>query len=387
MKTISLKKGKEIPVKKKHHWIFSGAVQGHDRIQSGSIVAVKDFEGKFLGHAFYNHTSQIMLRMINFSKKDPIESIKNCIASAVKFRKEIISSDTNAYRLINSEGDGISGLTVDVYDDVVVLQISSLGIDKIKDTIVDMLVSALNPGVVYEKSAIPSRSVEGLEQFEGILYGDSLSDIEIKEQGVKFYVNVAEGHKTGFYLDQREMRKFIGELSQGKSLLNCFSYTGGFSVYAALNGASKVTSVDISNPAIEATKRNFELNELNTNEHDFIAADVFEFLKEDTLDYDIVILDPPAFAKKKKDVQSACNGYGQINRLAFQKMKPGSLLLTCSCSYHVGEDLFFKVIQKAARDAGRNVRVIGKHIHAADHCINIHHPELGYLKSLLLFVE
>jgi 23S rRNA (cytosine1962-C5)-methyltransferase len=235
---------------------------------------------------------------------------------------------------------------------------------------------------------IPSRREEGLLDEEGVLYGTLPTDeLVVRENGLLFAVSVVEGQKTGFFLDHREMRHGIRLISSGKRVLNCFGYTGGFSVYAAAGGAKQVDTVDISGGAIAGARRNMELNGFSSAAHQFVEGDVFAFLRESPLDYDIVILDPPAFAKKKKDIVQACRGYKDINRIALQKMPKGSILLTSSCSYYVDPVLFQTVVFQAAVEAGRQVKIIGRHQLAFDHPINLCHPEGEYLKSLLLYVE
>jgi len=221
---------------------------------------------------------------------------------------------------------------------------------------------------------------------EGVVYGENAKEVEILENGLKFIVSPKKGQKTGFFLDQRAMRSRIRGLSKGKRVLNCFSYTGGFSVYALDGGAVRVDAVESSQPAQELANRNVQINDQQSDRHHTIRNDVFDFLKKNRLDYDIIILDPPAYAKKRGDLKSACNGYRDLNRLALQTMPSGSILLTCSCSGHISSDLFQKVIFQAAAGSGRKVQIIGRHQLAVDHPINIYHPETDYLKSLLLRV-
>lgn len=394
MQKVILKKGKEFPILQKHHWIFSGAVERLPQFEDGDILEVYSSSNRFLGLGYFNKKSQIVGRMLTFNKTNPVTAIRSNIVSAIKLREKLFNSnsqkkETNCFRLINSEGDSIPGLTIDNYNGILVMQISTLGIELLKEEIVHILAEEFNPKGIYEKSSMPSRKQEGLDNFEGILYNHDAdyTNVEVLENGVKFRVNIEKGHKTGFYLDQREMRNLIGSMAKDRKVLNCFSYTGGFSIYAALNGATEVTSVDLSSEVIKEAEVNFKLNTIDPKKHRFVAQDVFEFLKNETINYDIVILDPPAFAKKKDDYARACNAYGQINRLAFKKMPKGSFLLTCSCSYHVDEESFRKVIFRAAHEAERNVRILETHRHAMDHPLNIFNPEANYLKSLLLYVE
>ena len=326
--------------------------------------------------------------MICFDETPPLEAIAKNLHSAIHFRTSLFQdSHTNAYRLVNGEGDGLPGLVVDHYNGIIVVQISTLGMEKLKPFIIDWLQKNLNPKSIYEKSELPSRKEEGLKDFSGLLFGKNFSLIEVEENGLRFIVDIKRGQKTGFFCDTREMRKLIQNISHGKSVLNCFAYSGGFTLYALAGGASRVDSVDISENAISEARHNVALNGFESIPQDFYATDVFDFLRQNPLSYDIVILDPPAFAKKQKDVIAACRGYKDINRIAMQKMPAKSFLLTCSCSYHIDESLFQKVIFQAAVEAGRFVRIIGRHIIAPDHPINICHKESDYLKSLFLYIE
>lgn len=385
---LILKPKKDKAIKNYHHWIFSGAVARTPEAENGSIVAVYNAEKELLGHAYYNNKCSIVARMISFGNQDPFVALRQNIKSAIDFRKNYFEDQkTNAYRLINSEGDSLPGLIVDRYADIVVLQISTLGMEKLKSYIVEMLLKELEPQAIYEKSDLPSRREEGLSPEEKIITGSLPQDLEIEENALRFAIDICEGQKTGFFLDQREMRNLVRDYSKGKKVLNCFSYSGGFSVYAMSGGAVKADSVDISEEAIGLAHKNFELNQFNPNTSSFFAQDVFAFLRENSLEYDFIILDPPAFAKTKNDVVKACRGYKDINRLALQKMPAKSFLLTSSCSYFVDEKLFQTVIFQAAREANRQVRIIQRHLLAADHPLNVYHPEGEYLKSLLLYVE
>jgi len=382
---LILKKGKEKAIKNRHHWIFSGAV-AREPSTVDNFVTVTSEQGEILGTAYYNPQTKIIGRMVSFGAADPYETMRNQIYSACGLRKSLFDhTKTNAYRLINGEGDFLPGLIVDRYRDVLVIQISTLGMEKLRSFIVEALVENMKPKAIYEKSNLPSRKEEGLKDIQGWVFGSGDSQLEILENGHQFLVSFPEGQKTGFFLDHREMRRDIGSRSRGKRILNCFAYSGGFSVYAAACGAAQVDSVDISEKAIELARANMKLNGFDKG--GFYAADVFQFLRENPLNYDVVILDPPAFAKRQKDIIQGCRGYKDINRVALQKMPPRSLLLTCSCSYFVDEPLFQKVVFQASVEANRRVRIIGRHRMGADHPINICHPESDYLKSLLLFVE
>lgn len=388
MKKVVLKPGKEKAIGNRHHWIFSGAILSKPEVLEGDIFPVYSAKGNLLGSAYFNRRCSLMGRMLCFNDKNPKEEIRHQIKEAIELRKRLFNfSMTNAYRLINGEGDCLPGLIVDQYNDILVIQISTLGMEKLKEWIVEFLVELLHPKMIYEKSLMPSRKEEGLKDREGVLYGKQIEAIQIVENGYKFYVDFLASQKTGFFLDHREMRKYIQSFSQNKRVLNCFSYSGGFSVYALAGGAKKVVSIDISPKAIELAKKNVDLNGFNAKLHEGIVEDAFKFLHESDMDYDLVILDPPAFAKKQKDIIQACRGYKEINRTAMAKMPRNSFLLTSSCSYHVDRELFQKVIFQAALEAKREVKVLSQHYMAPDHPINIFHPEGDYLKSLFLYIS
>jgi 23S rRNA (cytosine1962-C5)-methyltransferase len=276
---------------------------------------------------------------------------------------------------------------IDQYDEYLVLQSGSLGIDLLKERIVDYLAAKKRWKGIYEKSSGASRKEEKLQDNIGVLWGQEKEDITILENGFSFKVYWKKGQKTGFFLDQREMRSAIKELSHNKTVLNVFSYTGGFSVYAMAGGAKSVDSLDNSLQATDWAKQNFQLNGFAEGRSRFLAQDAFSFLSKEPLDYDLIILDPPAFAKKKHDITQASKGYREINYQTLSKMPKGSILLTCSCSYYVDEELFQTLIFQAAKMANRSVQIIGKHLLAKDHPINLFHPESHYLKSLLLYVD
>lgn len=388
-RSVTLKPGKEKPVRNRHHWIFSGAIAKLPEFTNGDCLQVCSSTGEKLGWGYFNTKTMISGRMLSFDETLPEDAISRNLEAAVAMRSRLFDhATTNAYRLVNGEGDLLPGLIIDRYNEVLVVQISTLGMQKFRPMIVEWLVKNLTPRSIYEKSLLPSRKEEGLHDEQGALFGEVPSQgVEILENGLRFFVSILHGQKTGFFLDHREMRDQVMTLAHGKKVLNCFAYTGGFSIYAAKGGAAAVDSVDISASAMQLAERNMELNGFASDAHHFYAEDVFDFLREKSLDYDLVILDPPAFAKRQKDVVSACRGYKDINRLAMEKMPAGSVLLTSSCSYHVNEELFQTVVFQAAVEAGRTVRIIGRHRMAADHPVNICHPESDYLKSLLLYIE
>lgn len=383
---VILNPGKEKAILNRHMWIFSGAVAKLPTFTNGDILPVYSAKGQFLAQGYFNRKSSIVGRILSYDEAPVKDVIRTRLQDALSLRQKIFDpTKTNCYRLVNGEGDNLPGLIVDRYRDVLVLQIGTLGMDRLRQQIVDQLVQLCKPSSIYEKSTLPTRKEEGLKDVEQWLYGAEQDEIDVLENGLKFHVALTKGQKTGFFLDHRRMRKAMQCWTKNKKVLNCFSYSGGFSVYAAAGGASEVTSVDISEAAIELAKRNMALNDFNNSK--FYVADVFEFLRQEPWEADFVILDPPAFAKKQKDVIAACRGYKDLNRIVMQKLQPNSFLLTCSCSHHVDSELFQKVVFQASVEAGKNVRIIGRHQLAPDHPINICHPESDYLKSLLLYVQ
>lgn len=384
-----LKPGREKAVRNRHHWIYSGAIQSLPSFEDGEILPVKSAGGDFLGHAYFNHRTSIAGRMVGFGKRPPEECLKESLDLALALRRRLFDpAKTDAMRLVNAEGDALPGLIVDRYGDVLVVQAATAGMEKLKPFFLDLLSAALKPRAILEKSDLPSRREEGLKDFSGLLRGEPVEKIVVSEEGLSFAVDLGHGQKTGFYLDQRENRRLIGRMAAGRTVLNAFSYTGAFSVYALKGGALRADSVDSSEAALDTARENFELNGLPAAAGVFFPADVFEFLR-DMPDggYDLIILDPPAFAKKKGDIIQACRGYKEINRLAMKKIGPDGLILTCSCSHFVGEELFRQVAFEAAVEAGRRVKVLSGHRQAMDHPVNIFHPETAYLKGLLLQIE
>lgn len=386
---IILKKGKQVIFDNKHLWIFSGAIASYPKgFVNGHVYPVYDLLFHKLGSAYFNQKQSLAGRIIAFGNQDPLEALYFHLDQAISLRDLLIdSSRSTGLRLVNGEADFLPGLIIDQYGDSLVLQSGTLGMDLLKPQILSFLISKKRWNKVFEKSSSLSRKEEGLKESVGVLFGPAEKLLEMKEENILFSVDWEKGQKTGFFLDQREMRKLIGELSKNKKVLNCFSYTGGFSLYALKGGAKHVDSVDISLEAISGLQRNLKLNQLEHSSHQEYAQDVFAFLEQKELDYEVVILDPPAFAKKKKDIPKACKGYREINAKTLSKMPARSLLLTCSCSYYMKEELFQMVLFQAAKEAGRSVRIVSKHRYALDHPVNLFHPESEYLKSFLLYVE
>lgn len=385
---VILKPGKEKAIRNQHHWIFSGAIASSPKSMEGELLPVYTHENELLGSGYFNSQSSIIGRMVSFDATPPLEAIRKNMQAALLLRKELfVKEKSDSYRLINGEGDFLPGLIVDQYGKVLVMQIATLGMERIKQELIEGLVNELQPSAIYEKSTAPTRKEEGLPPCERFCFGSSPDQIQIEENGLRFLLSLSEGQKTGFFLDHREMRQWVRQLAGGKRVLNSFCYTGAFSVYALAGGAVHVDSVDVSEKAISLAQQNIALNGFSDDRAGFHVKDVFEYLRSHEMNYNLVILDPPAFAKRQKDLIQACRGYKDINRLAMQKMPKRSLLLTSSCSYYVDEPLFQKVLFQAAREADRKVRILGKHRLAADHPINICHPEGDYLKSFLLYIE
>ena len=388
MESVVLKPGRDKAIRNHHHWIFSGAIQSLPAFENGSILPVQSADGDMLGHAYFNRNSSIVGRMVSFGNTAPEDAIRQNVERAIELRRRFFNpAVTNACRLINAEGDFIPGLVADMYNDVLVLQVATLGMERLKPFFLEFFVKNLKPRCVYEKSDLPSRREERLPDYEATLYGEPVDQVRILEEGLPFLVNITGSQKTGFYLDQREMRKLVREQAAGRRVLNAFAYTGAFSVYASKGGAIRVDSVESSENAISLAQENFELNGIPVDPGSFFTADVFEFLRKPELDYDFIILDPPAFAKKKSDIIQACRGYKDINRLAIQKVKPRGLVLTFSCSRFVDESLFQQVVFQAAQEAGRRARILQRYHQPFDHPINIYHPETEYLKGFLLYVD
>jgi 23S rRNA (cytosine1962-C5)-methyltransferase len=391
MKTVVLKKGKERLIQiNRHPWIFSGAIESFSQdMETGDLAFIRTFEGAFLGQGYFHLENSLSGRVLCFDSRPISEVIREKVRKALLLRTSLLDlSCTNCFRLINAEEDGLPGLIVDCYDKILVLQINTWGMEKLRPLIVESLIQEVAPSSIYEKSTSRARLQEGLFEEEGFLYGEEISECVVKENGISFVVSITGGQKTGFFLDQREMRKKIGELSKGKNLLNCFSYSGGFSLYGLKGGAQHVTSVDVCSKAIGLCRKNHEISGFPSSSHEMITEDVFTFLEEaDLSKYDLIILDPPAFAKKRQEVEQALFGYKKINQLVFERCKPGTLLLTCSCSYFITPDLFQQMLFQAAGIAQKEVKILTRQIQSLDHPISIYHPEGDYLKSLLLWIE
>lgn len=389
MKTIRLilKPGKEKPIQGRHPWIYSGAIDRiDDDFKTGDLVRIYSAADQFLGTGYLNPRSQIAVRMLSF-EEGPIDRdfFARRLDDALALRQRFIPERTNAYRLIHSEGDFLPGLIVDRYGDHYVTQFQTAGMEAWRETILGLLEERVQPKGIYEKDDSEAREWEGLEKRAGLLRGEEPPDyLEIEEYGIPFVVDIHAGQKTGFFLDQRENRKLVSGYAQGKRALNLFAYTGGFSVYAALAGAERVISVETSERALNTCRENFKRNGLVGEQFQFVKEDAFEYLrKEGEGEFDLIIVDPPAFAKSKDHVMQASRAYKDINLWAMKRLAPGGLLYTSSCSSYVSPDLFQKIVFASAKDARRNVQILQKTSHPPDHPINIFHPEGEYLKGFL----
>ena len=390
---ITLKAGREKSLLRRHPWIFSGAVERVDGAPvSGDTLMVRDDAGNFLAWAAYNPNSQITARVWSWREAENIDSefFRGRIANALSARRELKLADkSNGARLIHAESDGLPGLIVDRYGDVLVMQIGSAGVERWRDTCADILQELCKPACIYERSDSDSRKLEGLELRNGVLRGTLPDNVEVIENGLHFKVDVVAGQKTGFYLDQRDNRALTEALAHDKDVLNCFCYTGGFSLYALRGGAKSVLSIDASTDALRIAEENVSRNGLDSARVEWQCADVFvalRTLRDQSRKFDLIILDPPKFAPTAAFAEKAARGYKDINLLAFKLLRPGGLLCTYSCSGGISADLFQKIIAGAALDASVDAQIV-HHLHAsADHPVLLSFPEGAYLKGLVLRV-
>jgi 23S rRNA (cytosine1962-C5)-methyltransferase len=390
--SVTLKRGKEISILRRHPWVFSGAIHARSSsIPDGSLVDVMGFNGNFLGKGFFQKEGSISVRILTFENTLIDQSFWNdVVGKAAAYRNSIglPNENTNTYRLVHGEGDNLPGLIVDIYGCTAVIQCHHAGMYHAAPDIAKALSQTLHGTItdIYLRQSDLQARDAGADIQDHFLLGSNEKTI-VKENGIQFWVNVVTGQKTGFFLDQRENRMLAGQLSTGKNVLNCFSYTGGFSMYALKAGATRVDSVDISEKAVVLMHENTVLNLFESNHHGH-CANVMNFLSECPDDlYDVVIVDPPAFAKSLHKRHNAVQAYKRLNQLALKKVKNGGWMLTFSCSQVVGTQLFYDTIVAAGMESGRKIRVAQHLSQGKDHPVNLFHPEGHYLKGLLLFVE
>lgn len=392
MKQLILKPGREKSLARRHPWIFSGAVA---RVEgdpdTGDTVAVRAASGEFLVWAAYSPASQIRARAWSWDEQERIDGdfLRARLRRALDARERLISAEaSDAMRLVHGESDGLPGVIADRYGEVVVLQLLSAGAERWRTELSDGVRELTGCACVFERSDADVRELEGLPARSGVLYGAlPAAGVQIREHGLRYGVDVAEGHKTGFYLDQRDNRKRIGELSEGREVLNCFCYTGGFTLNALAGCAASVLSVDSSAGALAQARDNLGRNELDAARAEWQEADVFKYLRtlrDQGRSFDLIVLDPPKFAPTAAFAEKAARGYKDINLLALKLLRAGGLLASFSCSGGVSAELFQKILAGAALDAGVEASIVGHFAAAADHPVLLSFPEGDYLKGLLL---
>lgn len=390
--TLFLRRGKSESLKRFHPWVFSGAIAGaNGKLNEGDVVRIVSNENELMGYGHYQIGS-IAVRMLTF-KEEKIDHAfwVTRLSEALRLRNALQltgRADNNIYRLVHGEGDRLPGLVIDVYGKTAVMQAHSVGMHMSREQIADALIEASEGLIenVYYKSETTLPFKADLHQENGFLRGHDEGNVAV-ENGLKFHIDWLRGQKTGFFVDQRENRSLLEHYAKGRNVLNMFCYTGGFSVYAMRGGANLVHSVDSSAKAIDLTRANAEMNFPGDARHEAFAEDAFKFLEQAGSNYDLIVLDPPAFAKHKDALPRALKGYTRLNAIAFRKIKPGGIVFTFSCSQAVNKDQFRLAVFTAAAQSGRHVRILHQLHQPADHPINIYHPEGEYLKGLVLEVE
>jgi len=388
---LILKPGREKSLFRHHPWVFSGAIDSiRGTPNSGEVVDILSSEGEFLARGAYSQDSRITVRIWTWDIEETVNEdfINSRLQRAFSLREQLVSSNnTNAYRLVHAESDDLPGLIVDQYADVVVIQLLSWGVEVWRETIASLLAKITSTKSIYERSDVDSRKLEGLPDRKNVVLGEDIEDeVQILENGIPFLVDVKHGHKTGFYLDQRKNRNRLQSYSKDKEVLDCFSYSGGFTINALLGGAKSVIALDESGDAIELARKNVDLNHLDQSKIKFIQTDVFKELRtfrDQGKQFDLIILDPPKFAPTRSQVSKASRGYKDINLLAFKLLRPGGMLFTFSCSGGIDAELFQKIVAGAALDAGVEAQIIEKLSQDSDHPIALNFPEGEYLKGLV----
>ncbi|HOD38402.1 MAG TPA: class I SAM-dependent methyltransferase [Candidatus Marinimicrobia bacterium] len=392
---VLIKKDREKSLLRHHPWLFSGAIERIEgEPQLGETVELRAHDGRFLGFGAWSPKSQIAVRIWSFNPDDEINAdfLRRQLSWAIKRRESLFEpGKTDAVRLVNAESDGLPGLIVDRYNDYLVVQFLSAGAEFWRETIVTVLAEIVPVTGIYERSDVEVREKEGLELRRGLLQGNEPPElIEICENSRRFLVDVRNGHKTGFYLDQRDNRQKITEFSAEREVLNCFAYTGGFAVAALSAGAIKVTNIETSADALELLNRNIALNGFAPARVENLTDDVFQVLRkfrDQGRSFDLIILDPPKFAESKSQIERASRGYKDINLLAFKLLRPGGILFTFSCSGQITPELFQKIVADSALDAGKSAQILVWLNQSADHPTALNFPEGHYLKGLVCVVE
>lgn len=387
---INLQPEREKSLLRRHPWIFASAiVPPKKRLNAGDTVDVLTADGTWLARAAWSPSSQIQARVWSFNQSEVIDNafFQRKIDRAYQARLPLIAKhQLTGYRLVAAESDGLPGITIDKYANVLVCQLLSAGAEKHRDKIVWALRKQFPECGIYERSDVAVRAKEGLEEITQVLHGEVPDEVVIEENGVKILVNIKNGHKTGFYLDQRDNRAIAASYAKDKRVLNCFCYTGTFGSYALNNGAKHVTNIDVSDLALDTAKRNVAINGLDLSRCEFENADVFQALRDYKTaqkTFDLIVLDPPKFVDSKASLNRACRGYKDINMSAMQILEPGGILCTFSCSGLMPSDLFQKVVADAALDTGREVQFIERLSQAPDHPVSSNYPEGYYLKGLV----
>jgi 23S rRNA (cytosine1962-C5)-methyltransferase len=386
---LCLRPGKEKPVLAGHPWIFSGALEDLDpAMPAGTLVDVRAVDGRFLGRGYVNPRCAIAVRLL---ARNPVAIdaafVRERVETALQLRRTLVEPETNAFRLLNGEGDFVPGIIADVYGEFVVVQCLTAGARALRSLFTEALTGVLHPAGIYERSAGAVRHEEGLPAEEGTLAGVPPPDlVTIREGSVRFDVDLRRGQKTGFFLDQRENRRLAARLAPGRVVLNAFAYSGGFAVHAGAAGARHVVSVDTSARALALACHNWDLNALPATQGAHVTGDVFRYLRETGDRFDLIVLDPPALVKRRADVQRGAHAYRDLHVRAFRRAAERSFVLTFSCSQHVSADLFAHIVQGAAAEAGRAVQLLRVLGPGADHPVSLAHPEGHYLKGLLLYI-
>lgn len=386
--TVRLKSGKDRPVRFGHPWVFSGAVRDlRSDLEPGTIVRVLAADGDVLGIGYVNPRCTIAVRMLTL-EEEPIDAsfVDRRVDTALRLRRQHVASDTNAYRIVNGEGDRLPGFLIDRFDDVLVLQVLTAGAERLKPFLIDSLLARLRPRAIAERSGGSVRQAEGLSPLSAVLHGELPEEVEVRENGLRMLVPIAAGQKTGYFCDQRPNRSRLRALARERRVLDCFTYSGGFSVHAGAGGAAHVVAVDSSAPALALAERSWHANGLPARAIELHDTDVQSYLRASSDTFDLLVLDPPALAKQRKDVARGARAYKDLHLQAFRRTRPGAIVLTFTCSQHVSGELFRKIVLGAAVDARREVQLVEHLGPGPDHPTALSHPEGEYLRGLLIRV-